>query len=362
MKLTITLGLLGLILFSCNKKKDSNDTIEISKLKISYANQLLDNYSSLKQNISILADRHAIFNTTLQLSHYNVLKAQWKETKKAVDYIAPFQFLNESTFYSFMINPAYIDAFGSDNSSGIIVNTTLYPYIDYVTLRSLNNVGGSENNISTGMHALEFVLWGEDLNPAGPGARTPFDYEFTAASVKGRRKAYLASLVYILNKDVEALDYTSFKDNINDMDPKSSLKFLLGGIHDFVKKNVAEKSIKRPVDQMSQLYEESQFSDNSTEDLKNKITSIKNYLYGSQYTTTDGYFISDYMKTKSPNLRDKMDQLIEELVSDSQEMTFTFDNAIQNPAQRQQLIALYDKLIALSGVISSFAKECNVML
>ena len=165
-----------------------------------------------------------------------------------------------------------------------------------------------------------------------------------------------------MNKDVEALDYASFKDNVNDMDPKSSLKFLLGGIHDFVKKNVAEKSIKRPVDQMSQLYEESQFSDNSTEDLKNKITSIKNYLYGSQYTTTDGYFISDYMKTKSPNLRDKMDQLIEELVSDSQEMTFTFDNAIQNPAQRQQLIALYDKLIALSGVISSFATECNVTL
>jgi hypothetical protein len=35
---------------------------------------------------------------------------------------------------------------------------------------------GGEKNIATGFHAIEFLLWGQDHDPAGPGARPFTDY------------------------------------------------------------------------------------------------------------------------------------------------------------------------------------------
>ena len=36
----------------------------------------------------------------------------------------------------------------------------------------LQEAGGIESNVATGYHAIEFLLWGQDLNGAGPGAGT----------------------------------------------------------------------------------------------------------------------------------------------------------------------------------------------
>ena len=36
--------------------------------------------------------------------------------------------------------------------------------------RQLQEAGGIEANVATGYHAIEFLLWGQDLNGTGPGA------------------------------------------------------------------------------------------------------------------------------------------------------------------------------------------------
>ena len=42
--------------------------------------------------------------------------------------------------------------------------------IDAKLLRRLHEAGGVEANVATGYHAIEFLLWGQDLNGTGPGA------------------------------------------------------------------------------------------------------------------------------------------------------------------------------------------------
>ena len=42
--------------------------------------------------------------------------------------------------------------------------------IDKKLLESLHELGGVEANVATGYHAVEFLLWGQDLNGTGPGA------------------------------------------------------------------------------------------------------------------------------------------------------------------------------------------------
>ncbi len=63
-------------------------------------------------------------------------------------------------------------------------------------LKGLNELGGSEANVATGYHAIEFLLWGQDLNGTKPGAgdRKYTDYAQGKDCTNGhcdRRAAYL---------------------------------------------------------------------------------------------------------------------------------------------------------------------------
>jgi putative iron-regulated protein len=72
---------------------------------------------------------------------------------------------------------------------------------------TLHEVGQIEANVATGYHAIEFLLWGQDLNGTGPGAgdRPWTDYAAGDACTNGnceRRAAYLASASDLLVDDL----------------------------------------------------------------------------------------------------------------------------------------------------------------
>ena len=74
--------------------------------------------------------------------------------------------------------------------------------------KTLQDADGVITNVSTGYHAIEFLLWGQDLNGNGPGAGArPFtDYAIAAACTNGncdRRAAYLQSATTLLVNDLE---------------------------------------------------------------------------------------------------------------------------------------------------------------
>ena len=60
---------------------------------------------------------------------------------------------------------------------------------------TLHELGGVEANVATGYHAVEFLLWGQDLNGTGPGAGARPASDFDPANCSrgncDRRAAYL---------------------------------------------------------------------------------------------------------------------------------------------------------------------------
>ena len=73
---------------------------------------------------------------------------------------------------------------------------------------SLHEADGVASNVATGYHAIEFLLWGQDLNGTGPGAgaRSFTDYAIGDACTNGncdRRAAYLQSATSLLVSDME---------------------------------------------------------------------------------------------------------------------------------------------------------------
>ncbi len=72
--------------------------------------------------------------------------------------------------------------------------------------KTLHEAGGIEANVATGYHAIEFLLWGQDLNGTGPGAgnRPATDYDLKACTGGNcdRRAQYLRVVTDLLIEDL----------------------------------------------------------------------------------------------------------------------------------------------------------------
>lgn len=82
--------------------------------------------------------------------------------------------------------------------------TTITPKL---LAETLHEIGGIEANVASGYHAIEFLLWGQDLNGTGPGAgnrpATDFDVERCTGGHCQRRIDYLKAAAALLITDLE---------------------------------------------------------------------------------------------------------------------------------------------------------------
>lgn len=73
----------------------------------------------------------------------------------------------------------------------------------------LHEVDGIEANVATGYHAIEFLLWGQDLNGTGPGAGDRKASDFSTKDCTNgncdRRAAYLVTATDLLIADLEEM-------------------------------------------------------------------------------------------------------------------------------------------------------------
>ena len=80
----------------------------------------------------------------------------------------------------------------------------------------LHEIGGNEANVATGYHAIEFLLWGQDLNgtDVGKGKRPYTDYSLANFTNENcdRRRQYLLAASELLVKDLEEIK-NSWKNN-----------------------------------------------------------------------------------------------------------------------------------------------------
>ncbi len=67
---------------------------------------------------------------------------------------------------------------------------------------TLHSANGIDANVATGYHAIEFLLWGQDLNGTGPGAGnrpyTDYDLKNCTHGNCDRRAEYLRSASSLL--------------------------------------------------------------------------------------------------------------------------------------------------------------------
>ena len=170
-------------------------------------------------------------------------------------------------------------------------------------LASLNELGGSEANVATGYHAIEFLLWGQDLHGNGPGAgeRPASDYIEGPGGTGGhndRRRAYLKAATDLLVSDLEEMVGNwkpgvadNYRATLEGESGESGLRKMLFGMGSLSLGELAGERMKVALEANSSEDEHDCFSDNTHNSHFYNGLGIRN-VYLGEYTRVDGSKVS----------------------------------------------------------------------
>ncbi|UVE18642.1 peptidase [Pseudomonas sp. LS44] len=166
-------------------------------------------------------------------------------------------------------------------------------------LAELNELGGSEANVATGYHAIEFLLWGQDLHgtEAGAGERPASDYIDGPSGTGGhndRRRAYLKAATDLLVKDLESMVgqwkpgvADNYRAKLEAESAESGLRKMLFGMGSLSLGELAGERMKVALEANSTEDEHDCFSDNTHNSHFYDAKGIRN-IYLGEYKRVDG--------------------------------------------------------------------------
>ena len=272
-------------------------------------------------------------------------------------------------------------------NGNVIANSSDYPTINAQTIQNVSEFGEDERNVTLGYHAVEFLLWGQDLNEdlSGSGARDSSggqrpvtDYSITINEctsgdvaviddICARRADYLLAATDVLIADLATIvkawepgagvHYTAFIAG-GDV----SLAKILEGMGRLSYGELAGERINIALKTDSQEDEHSCFSDNTHRDLFLNAKGVQN-SFNASYTRIDGEQIEgasiyDLMVVEGEHqlansLRASLEAtMAAAAVIDTKAKTGTpFDVLIQESINQPNIVAVIDALVDQTGYI-----------
>ncbi|MEH6630768.1 MAG: imelysin family protein [Halopseudomonas aestusnigri] len=235
---------------------------------------------------------------------------------------------------------------------------TITPTLISETLHEAEEV---ESNVATGYHAIEFLLWGQDLNGNGPGAgnrpATDFDVKNCTGGNCDRRAQYLKSASTLLISDLEEMAAnweTSGAARTGLLkDPSASLRTIFTGMGSLSYGELAGERMKLGLLLNDPEEEHDCFSDNTHNSHYFDQIGIRN-VYTGHYRRLDGSVvsgpsISDLVKSKDATadteLRGKLDSTV---------------SSMATMKARAESIEAYDQMIGEGNVVGNAVVQAAI--
>jgi putative iron-regulated protein len=240
----------------------------------------------------------------------------------------------EGRINSWPIDESYLDYVVGKPNAGVINDRR----VAITTANSIKlNERGGEENISTGWHAIEFVLWGQDLSATGPGDRSFEDYVVGKAANADRRRAYLTTITDLLVADLNYLvkawqpGAKNYRAKFEQGDLESVRKMIMG-LGSLSRGELAGERLEVAMNTRDQEDEHSCFSDNTHRDVVGDALGIQNVWLGS-YKRLDGSVLQGaslkaLVAGRNASLADKVSQQIAQSVANASAIQAPFDREI----------------------------------
>ena len=308
-----------------------------------YASLVHANYEDTLNATKNLQAAINVFIATPSQANLQAAQKAWREAREFYGQTEAFRFYGgpidddngpEGRINAWPMDESYVDGV-KDNANAGLINDRSFA-ITKAAIAGQNERGGEEN-IATGYHAVEFLLWGQDLSESGPGSRAYTDFVDGQTANADRRRQYLSVATELLVDDLTML--------VNAWRPGSKLnyraRFEQGGTESLRKMFVGLGSLSRgelagerlevALNSQDQEDEHSCFSDNTHRDAVTDALGIENVWLG-RYQRADGSLL------KGPGLRDLVaakNAALAERTSNQIAQSVAKANAIQAPFDRE---------------------------
>lgn len=375
------LSTIFLLFISCSSETDVRPVIEnYSDIALATYEDALTDAKEMDQAINEFVENPS--ETTLQSA-----KDAWLSARETYGQTEAFRFYGgpiddedgpEAQLNAWPLDESYIDyvmepANGEMESNGanIINSPEEFPEINREMIASLNEQGG-ETNVSAGYHAVEFLLWGQDLSPGPGGGERPYtDYVTGNEGTHGhqeRRAKYLTETSGLIVDDLQMLvnDWKPNEDNYrafftSEKELMNTVERILNGVGKLSKGELAGERMFVSLDLRSKEDEHSCFSDNTHRDIVANAVGIKNVLTGT-YTRTDGLMVTgsgvlELIENRDPDLAAELRGTVTSSVSAGMQIRAPFDQEILNQEGRQRIMETINILRRQGDLVAEAAAE-----
>ena len=336
--------------------------------------------------------------------NFNLVKISWLKSRTAYQQTEVFRFGNpivddwegkvnawplDEGLIDYVDNTNYYPSENDFSNFNVIANKNLKvegELIDASIINTdllstkLHEIGGNEANVATGYHAIEFLLWGQDLNGTkeGNGNRkyTDFRLEQCTNDNCDRRREYLLAASELLIEDLKFMNnaWSSEGDAREDLinDNENAIKRILIGMGSLSYGELAGERMKLGLMLHDPEEEHDCFSDNTHNSHYYNVVGIKNVFLG-EYRNLEGKLISgpsisSMLKAADKKLQKKTKKSINTTIKNmkkivkSAENGMTYDMLIAegNKKGNKLIQKAIDSLVVQSKNIELVANALNV--
>lgn len=250
------------------------------------------------------------------------------------------------------IEESFVDYVQGQPSSGVINQIDLYPEISKSLLVSIHRKDGVQN-VSTGFRVLEFLLWGQDLNPDGPGQRLYTDYVLEVTPTATRRAEYLLVTAALIEEHLNRLveEWSVRDDNFRALflrqSSQEALSQIMTGLSGLLRNELYANRIGLFFETKSEKLDVARFSDSSLEEHFWNLRGTEN-VYLGRFQRLDGPGLSHLVAIERPSLDIEIKNQFDLVKRALQRITTGFDQAVVKEELRPLVKAVLDHLEALS--------------
>lgn len=277
----------------------------------------------------------------------------------------------EGRINAWPLDESFIDYVQGNANAGIINDPGTYPTLSKELLAGLNEQGG-EDNIATGYHAIEFLLWGQDLSADRNGNRPYTDYVTGAggtAANQARRGQYLKIVAEMLVEDLHSVLLQwdpgipgNYRSSFINLPIQVALGRILTGLGTLSGFELSGERMGVALETQDQEDEHSCFSDNTVNDFIYDQRGIRNAYLG-QYGSLDGPGIDELVRAVDADLDTQMKNQLDKTVTDIDQIPAPFDQAIKGADSapgRQAIIRSLNDLHDQTSLIEDIAQALGV--
>lgn len=261
----------------------------------------------------------------------------------------------EGQINAWPLNEAFIDYVEGDPDAGVVNDKSALSIKEIVAKNQVTD----ENDVTTGWHAIEFLLWGQDLDPNGPGARPATDYIADKGN-NDRRREYLELVSDQLVEDLETVDSHwrpggDYLAKFTAMPPREAIGRVVNGLAVLAGSELMSERMAVGLDSGSQEDEHSCFSDTTHQDFIFDVKGIEDVWTG-KYNGYAGPGLGGLVAGLDADLAKKIDGLIADTTAKVAALHDPWDQVLASPQGSPERQKAEDAVAALQALGEGFAQ------